>query len=559
MPAWSVVPTSCKCLNLEFYFQDGSLCNFITADPSFTSFNVYSDNIFRKGLYNLTVKGYYYATTKFATAVFQARLKINCASNVLSTNSSGLLNSYSYNITTSQMNISFLDFSEFSDGECGNFTYSLHNPVNQAALSLSYIQLDSNLKQIYIQTNDTTLNDTYVRINVKGTISGVYVDQQIKIYLIYNCYVQKLTPQDNYLKKIEYRIGQGIKEIEFLDFKDYEDCIYPIFYTYQPIQKLSGILDGTQIGSRKIKILSNDKKMGFNPDYNIQVIASVQNRNDTVYGDLIIPIKFVAVNNAPPVFVNPLPLIYIAQGTKMKYEFPDIFDSDMDNYFLFDINMNTFQQFVKEQFPILQIQPTNYTIEGQYKIRLTLADDNPTQLFQKYELKIIVTKSETKIEYNTSIEISDKNLISKTITAKIKSIDLKGVVQVFFNKELIVPLDYWKFDSQILKLQILDEDGQIDKDIFYSWKTKHRLKITFIANSLFKEKSSGLYIAQNYETQKQIPKQLQNDVSSNTLLFYSLLIDMSQFDIIPTEVVENSMFTFTDSDAQQNFQLLDIF
>eukprot|EP00347_Sterkiella_histriomuscorum_P011002 403374120 len=298
---------------------------------------------------------------------------------------------------------------------------------------------------------------------------------EISIRYRYDCYVSEVkpNPKDIRTESIIYKIGSGEMAIYFSNFILYQDCqSYQGNYIINADNALAETLNLSQMYNSLIIINTNNKKLGFNPLHKLNITLDVQNPNETepIKGLLEIPIKFVAVNNGPPSFVRPLPNIYVAQWTSLDYEFPDTQDFDNDQTILFDIQLNQVAPFVKGQYPKFRISPTNLTLTGDYKIKLTLADDNPSQLFQKYELKIIVTKTETKIEYDTDIFITDQNLISTDFKAKIKSIDMQGKAKIQFNKDIKVPQNYWKFNEKVLQIQIIDYEDYIKTDLKFTWE-----------------------------------------------------------------------------------------
>lgn len=44
----------------------------------------------------------------------------------------------------------------------------------------------------------------------------------------------------------------------------------------------------------------------------------------------------------------------------------------------------------------------------------------------------------------------------------------------------------------------------------------------------------------------------------NAILFYSMITDMSQFNLIPSDWI-GGLYEFSDSDTPENFELMDIF
>lgn len=77
------------------------------------------------------------------------------------------------------MEISFEDFGELSNGECGEITYELLY-LNYTTLNIGYIWTNNSSRAIYVQTNDIIdHNNTYFDFYLRGTLSGVTQDLQI--------------------------------------------------------------------------------------------------------------------------------------------------------------------------------------------------------------------------------------------------------------------------------------------------------------------------------------------------------------------------------------------
>lgn len=104
-------------------------------------------------------------------------------------------------------------------------------------------------KYFSFQTNDITLNETVVHVFLQGSFGGKVATIDFHVILLYLCYVSSLTPIDFYSSPINYRIGQGHFTISFQEFIDYEDCVYPISYSYKHLAYLAGVVDPTNVPS----------------------------------------------------------------------------------------------------------------------------------------------------------------------------------------------------------------------------------------------------------------------------------------------------------------------
>eukprot|EP00347_Sterkiella_histriomuscorum_P002830 403366637 len=558
---FSITPSNCALATYQVLYKSSlTKPSFAEIQLQNKGITIYTTDTNQKGQHVLILRGYYNDNI-FADSQFTVTIGIGCKDTKLNASKSLSQQSYHYQILSGLLQIPFEEFTQIADDDCGPITYNLLTFTYDNANSFNTLNFDGLNRYINVETSDLTKENMTHGFYIHGSIGSPKVaEAQIKIFItyIYDCYVSEVKPNSKDIRSesIIYKIGSGEMAIHVSNFILNQDCqSYQGKYKINADNALAETLDLSQMHYSMIIINTNNKKLGFNPLHKLNITLDVQNPNETepIQGLLEIPIKFVAVNNGPPSFVRPLPNIYVAQWTSLDYEFPDTQDGDNDETILFDIQLNQVAPFVKGQYPKFRISPTNLTLTGDYKIKVTLADDNPSQLFQKYELKIIVTKTETKIEYDTDIFITDKNLISTDFKAKIKSIDMQGKTQIQFNKEIKVPQNYWKFDDKVLQIQILDYEDSQKTDLKFTWEVidfnsntmtvqltfedpskisasviinlslfrlqdRDNLKVKFLANRYFVEKSTGLFIEKDHTIKKQIPKQLKSDSATAFLM-----------------------------------------
>eukprot|EP00347_Sterkiella_histriomuscorum_P001619 403371334 len=533
---WTSTPAFCIYYDYVLTLDDNiTVPTFAILNNATRQITVYTNDISQRGLRNVTLKGTL-TQNNHAVVYFMVQVKVSCAQNVIGPAASGLLATYQYNITKPTWQIQYNDFEDLTQGDCGPFVWSAW----------------------------------------------------------YNS-----------------SLGQGPLILNFQEFIDNEDCVFPINYTYPIVTYLKDVVDGTQVQSKFLKINANDKKLAYNPDHNIIIQARVKNVNDTAFGQLKIPIRLVPINNAAPKFKVPLSDVEITAGNTMSYDFSDLYDVDSDKPSVLKCDISFAAQILKGSYPSFDIITDNSTALGTYKIRVTLIDDNPAPLQKMYELRINVIPP-IPPKANVSMVVTDQQMISKDLTANLKSINMQGKAEIQFSQAVKVPKDYWQINQDILSIQILDDNGKVRKDVNFTWSSSDQLKVSFKSNGYFVERSTGLlrndgiqililhfnqaatraliamggsaanaFSSIMYGTlimnlilsaslqylwgmisvvQMIVHMPLLNvDFPANAMFFYSLLMDMSTFDVLPTSTVEDEVFTFSDQETFQNFQLMDIF
>eukprot|EP00347_Sterkiella_histriomuscorum_P012080 403369967 len=453
-------------------------------------------------------------------------------------------------------------------------------------------------KAVIVNTSDLSYNDTYWKITVVGHINNetnLQSEFSFIIYAVFRCYVIQVLPpttsSEYYQRPITYRIGQGSLELDFDNFIQNDVCNFPMTYSLKIDTNLKSIVSDALITSRIITINSDNKKDGLLQEQNLQVIATVTNPNDTRVGILNIPIIFKTVNNAAPTFTTPLQDVQVIAGQSINIKLPELFDLDQDQCLITHVNLGQASQYMSGNYPDYSIE-TTATSFGIYTIQIAVTDDNPYPLASTYDFKLIIIKPIDSSSNNNTDEtsVTDESMISQSLTAKIRSISLQGKVNVQFSTSIKVPQNYMTFDSKILMLEIYGEDGSKRMDIKFSWKINSLssrlmdiqlsfddsskvskidpdyLRITFRGNAFFLDSKTGQAIPKNHQTEKSIPKQLRNDsnfiknfniilefsqllvgaggtaaVSLSSMMYGTmamnlaiLLLDMSQFDILPS-------------------------
>eukprot|EP00347_Sterkiella_histriomuscorum_P016906 403351398 len=614
--AWTSVPAFCIYYDYEIFLDDNSTVPaFATINNATRKLFVYTTDIAERGYRNVTLKGTL-TQNNHNVIKFLVEIQVSCAQNILYPSAAGLLNHYQYNITKPTWYINFNEFGELTNGRCGPFTWT------------AWYNSSQNINLL-----------TYMSFNATGDYGGgKTATVSFDLILLYICYVSNLSPNPVDIRQtpIKYRIGQGLIVINFQEFIDYEDCVFPIIYGYTNSVYLNGIVNGANVNSKYITVQCDDKYKALNPLHTLAVKSWVVNVNDTAYGQLNIPLQLVSVNNAAPKYVTPLQVLELTAGEAISYKFPDFFDIDSDNANVTKVDLTFASNIIQGKYPNFDIITSNDTLPTDYRLRIYVTDDNPYPLSKIYQLKIKVKPKKVQTNNFTTI-IQDQSKISKELSARIQTINMDGLVNVRFNKGLRVPKEYWKIDNQTLKIEIFDENGA-KRNLNFTWNVtafnsknmqiqlifddpslvSKFLKITFIANAFFVESYTGLALKVNYVVQKRIPRQLRNDgiinqqslqyieatkilksiggtvatifstmisaslqfvwglvnvvqlivhmpllnldFPSNEIFFYSLLMDMSTLDILPTDSVEDKVFVFSeDADAYDNFQLMDIF
>ena len=111
------------------------------------------------------------------------------------------------------------------------------------------------------------------------------------------------------------------------------------------------------------------------------------------------------------------------------------------------------------------------TETGEYKVRVTVQDDNPSAPAEKtYEFYVIVRPPNTPVmpvDPLAQYAIKDASMANKELKAKIKTISVSGEVKVLFNREVIVPNSYKNFDGKVLILSI--KEGKETRKVNFTW------------------------------------------------------------------------------------------
>eukprot|EP00347_Sterkiella_histriomuscorum_P007287 403349536 len=468
--AWTSVPAFCIYYDYEIFLDDN------TTVPAFATINnatrkvfVYTTNIAERGYRNVTLKGTL-TQNNHNVIKFLVEMQVSCAQNILYPSAAGLLSHYQYNITKPTWYINFNEFGELTNGRCGPFTWTAWYNTSQNINLLTYMSFNATGQNFKIQTNNVALNETLLHVFLKGDYGGGKTATiSFDLILLYICYVSNLSPNPVDLRQtpIKYRIGQGLIVINFQEFIDYEDCVFPITYGYTNAVYLNGIVSGANVNSKYITVQCDDKYKALNPLHTLAVKSWVVNVNDTAYGQLNIPLQLLSVNNAAPKYVTPLQVLELTAGEAISYKFPDFFDIDSDNANVTKIDLTFASNIIQGKYPNFDIITSNDTLPTDYKMRIYVTDDNPNPLSKIYELKIKVKPKEVQTNNFTTI-LQDQTKISQELSARIQTMNMDGLVNVRFNKGLRVPKEYWKIDNQTLKIEIFDENGA-KRNLNFTW------------------------------------------------------------------------------------------
>ncbi|CDW71724.1 cadg domain containing protein [Stylonychia lemnae] len=406
--------------------------------------------------------------------------------------------------------------------------------------------------------------------------------------------------QTNTLATQTYFINQGTKDITFNAFTETtttgSSCGFQIAYSIQVLGYLtppSFLTLITTTDPLNLQVLSTSKQDCKKNPYLIIITASVNNPGieSAITSILTIPLLITQLNLAAPKFIPELQDISMKVGETTQLVFSDPIDTDGDVVSVSDPKFGQ-AAFISGSYPNFQLKP-KFSDLGEYKVQVTVTDDNMNPLSGTYTFQITVTKTASETVDSTSDQENNinigsipvkKNIIkdkkSIKLKAEIRSISIKGLVNVQFSTNVIIPADYKNFDSKVMLIQIKDDEGKIDKRINYTWNYLNKLQITFLYNGFFLEKQSGLPISYSYQIQRNVPKQLRTDsataalasnggsgVSTLSSFMYGslafniviLLMDMANFDILPSQDIQSNVFEFEDSTTPEVKRIYDFF
>ncbi|TNV86063.1 hypothetical protein FGO68_gene3519 [Halteria grandinella] len=108
--------------------------------------------------------------------------------------------------------------------------------------------------------------------------------------------------------------------------------------------------------------------------------------------------RFVVSNLGPPVFTVPLDIITLKVGDIMKYTLPHAVDPDEEDQIIILVNRKEAAIFsyydISSQTITFEVQ-RGITYKAEYKIAITLKDDNKKQKYTNYKLIVRIEKAQT--------------------------------------------------------------------------------------------------------------------------------------------------------------------
>ncbi|CDW79887.1 UNKNOWN [Stylonychia lemnae] len=202
-----------------------------------------------------------------------------------------------------------------------------------------------------------------------------------------------------------------------------------------------------------------------------------------LYQEIQFYVSIEGHNSAPPVYLTPIQTQFVLTSPeKINYQFPEIVDLDNDN-FIIAVDFGMAKNFISYVHPYLTIKAQSiYT--GNYLIKIILRDDNPLPLEQKYEITIAIMTQEKQDqpvsdnpknsqEYSLNGVKINKNQLTSTLSANVKSISLKGELVIRFSEPLFELSDF----TPIYKLNAIDFRYKSHSEI----KTKISVNYTVIS------------------------------------------------------------------------------
>ncbi|CDW81605.1 UNKNOWN [Stylonychia lemnae] len=508
------------------------------------------------------------------------------------------------------------------------------------------VSLDTTNKKIIVRTSDQALaGKEFVICLIGKDLSTISEATQTFTLRISCCQVTALTPSSldtstSSLTSQTYFINQGTMDIPFHAFTEATTtgttCGFTITYQlsvvgYSSIPSFISLTSSTNPLS--LTVTSNQKQDVLKSPYTVLITSSVNNPGvaTPITGQLSIPLVITQQNLAAPKFIPSLQDISLKVEDTTDLVFADPIDTDGDG---FTVSTPKFGQasFVSGSYPNFILQP-KFSDLGEYKVQVTVTDDNINSLSATYSFIIKVSKSAsennnstnatsndttgtgTSLNSGTSQTISIKQAVIKDkkstkLTAEIKEISIKGLITVTFNSDVIVPTNYTNFDSKVMLIQVRDEEGKTDKSINYTWNLTCQERCFEIIEirqygyiqlynigataALAENGGSGvsalssfmygslalnviMYLLYSIITllraaslsmlwgmvnvlQLIINMPLMNvSFPMNAVFFYNLLMDMANFDLLPSKEIESGVFEFEDSTTPPQFQMMDIF
>ncbi|CDW84014.1 UNKNOWN [Stylonychia lemnae] len=286
---------------------------------------------------------------------------------------------------------------------------------------------------------------------------------------------------------------------------------------------------------------TDNKKLALLGPIIFQIKAISKDYLDSVISTpLNVSIQVQQFNSQGPKFYKKLEVLNIFPGETKYYEFPDVFDFDNDQLKEVQLLLFRAQEFVFGSYPKLLITPEENHIRN-------------------YSIRVI---SEFQDGYVINQPTSNgKALNIKVLKPKLKSIDLKGLAKITFNTKIQQPDSYSKIDNRTLLLQIFGKNGE-QKNIQFQWKVVSFQPQQFDIQIIFNDPTIGLQFLWSLINTVQliVRAPLQNlNFPANVIFFYSLIIDLTNFNALSSYIDDQTFFQFSDQPTPMNFYQMDIF
>ncbi|CDW88161.1 UNKNOWN [Stylonychia lemnae] len=391
----------------------------------------------------------------------------------------------------------------YSYYECGEYqlTPKLLNQTTNSVMSLPIIFThDITNNQLSISTNDVTKEGTYM-IRIFGQLlSYPSVQNHSDFEVDVRCIVKDLTYQDiptQFYRFISFDQSQR-------KFSIYTDNGY---FANKYIIRINALVLAPLIYSY---IYFEDQ------DFSLYVISQ----------------KYSIANEGPPYFDEQLKFIYMVVNQEFLYTLPNIIEPDNEKYTI-RLDLGQTGLFTKFINPNLKFDPT-FKNNGTYMIQITLEDSNINKKSTKYFLNVVVLSEEQASNgsygfLNNKLKVI-KSGFSPILIPIIKTIDQTGgMIQ---SRQSFYKMGYFQKRIQICPFPM---SIVWSASLQYLWGMINVLQI--IAHL-------PLYNI---------------NFPDNAKLLYSLIISISQFDILPTTYFDQ-FFQFSDEQPiNDRFSDMDIF
>eukprot|EP00347_Sterkiella_histriomuscorum_P004791 403359083 len=528
------------------------------------------------------------------TQWFKVEVRVGCIDNELDNSTIELDLSYEYPIYGGVKQYPFNDFKELCDGRCGSVGYNWK--INNTLIpNAPYLIFDFDIvnKAVIANTSDLAYNDTYWKITVVGYINivtNLQSEFSFIIYVVFRCYSINRYKSKKYCKRcFDYQQDNNYKFRQQKRWAFVEQNLQVIATVTNPNDTRVGVLNIPVI----FKTVNNAAPTFTTPLKDVQVIAG-QSTN------IKLPELFDL--DQDECLITQINLGQASQFISGNY--PDYsIETTATSFGIYTIQIavtddNPYPLASTYDFKLIIIKPIDSSSNNKTD-ETSVTDESMISQSLTAKIRSISLQGKVNVQFSTSIKVPQNYM---TFDSKILMLEIYGEDG---SKRIDIKFS-WKINSlssRLMDIQLsFDDSSKVSKIDPITFEQRFEEMLSFLTQKLVKlSLKITILKSQCQNSQETIVQEAQlqqfkfNDVWNNgmnlamsaslqflwgminvvqlivhmplfkinfpvnAIFFYSLLLDMSQFDILPSGDLESSIFQFSDSETDQNFQLMDIF